>query len=140
MKTYALSEKLTVASQPALAEFAGMAREGFTLVINNRPDAEEASQPASAKEEAAAREAGMAYLHLPVGAAPLTEATVRQFQKAVAEAPGPVLAHCRSATRCINLWAIGEVIDGRMTPEDLETLGQSTGLDLRTAEAWLSGR
>ena len=140
MKTYKLSPKLTVASQPDLAEFAGMAQEGFTAVINNRPDGEEPSQPASSEEEAAARDAGMAYLHLPVGGTPLTEDTVRRFQKAIEESPGPVLAHCRSATRCVNLWAIGEVIDGRMKREDLGPLGQGIGLDLRTAEAWLSWR
>lgn len=140
MKTYQLSPKLTVASQPALEEFAGLAQDGFTAVINNRPDGEEASQPASVEEEAAARDAGLSYLHLPVGGTPLTEETVRRFQQAVEAAPGPVLAHCRSATRCVNVWAIGEVLDGRMTPEDLGPLGERIGLDLRTAEAWLSWR
>lgn len=138
MNTVKVSPKLTVASQPELAEFAEMAQEGYGLVINNRPDGEDSSQPGSAAEEQAAREAGMTYLHLPVGAAPLTEAEIRQFQDAIEDSEAPVLAHCRSGTRSLNLWAIGEVLDGRMKAEDLRPFGQHVGIDLRSAEAWLA--
>lgn len=138
MNTTKVSPKLTIASQPDLEEFAGLAQDGYGLVINNRPDGEDPSQPGDAAEEQAAREAGVAYLHLPIGAAPLTEADVRQFQDAVEDSEAPVLAHCRSGTRSLNIWAIGEVLDGRMKAEDLRPFGQHLGFDLRSAEAWLA--
>jgi uncharacterized protein (TIGR01244 family) len=138
MNTTKLSPKLAIASQPDLEDFADLAQQGYGLVINNRPDGEDFSQPGSAAEEQAARVAGLAYLHLPVGGAPLTEAEVRQFQDAVADSEAPVLAHCKSGTRSLIVWAIGEVLDGRMKAEDLRPFGQHIGFDLRGAEAWLA--
>lgn len=138
MRTIQVSPKLTIASQPDLTDFAELAEHGFGLVINNRPDDEDFAQPGSAAEEQAAQAAGMAYAHVPVGPAPLTEADVRQFQAAMATADGPVLAHCKSGTRSLIVYAIGEVLDGRMAPSDLRPFGQQLGLDLRGAEAWLA--
>lgn len=138
MNTIRITPKLAVASQPTLDEIAALRHEGYRLVINNRPDGEDAAQPGTAAEEEVAKGAGLAYVHLPVGGAPLTEADVRAFQTAVDGSDGPVLAHCRSGTRCLNVWAIGEVLDGRMTPADLPGLSQSTGIDLRGAQGWLA--
>ena len=45
--------------------------------------------------------------------------------------------HCRSGTRSANLWAIGEVLDGRMVVEDLGPLSRHIGLDLSGAAGWL---
>ena len=89
-------------------------------------------------EEQSARENGLAYLHIPMGGAPLTEAEVRQFQDAVEDSEVPVLAHCRSGTRSLVMWVIGEVLDGRMTLEDVRPFGQHSGFDLRGAEMWLA--
>ena len=135
MHTVRLSPDVTVASQPTLAEFRDIAAEGYVAVINNRPDGEDPTQPGSEAEEAAAEEAGMAYAHIPMG--PVTDATVRHFQSVVKGAAGPVLVHCRSGTRSANLWAIGEVLDGRMAAEDLGPLGGQIGLDLSGAAGWL---
>ena len=140
MHTIKVSPKLTVAAQPDLSEFPGIAKDGYVLLINNRPDGEDAAQPGTGPEAEAAREAGLAYLHLPIGAAPLTEADIRAFQAALASAAGPVLAHCRSGTRSLNVWAIGEVLDGRMAAEDVVPFGREVGIDMRGAEAWLSYR
>ncbi len=138
MHTIKISEKLTVASQPDLDDFPGIARAGFSFLINNRPDGEDAAQPGSAAEQEAATAAGLGYAHVPVGGAPLTEDTIRQFQDAIESAQGPVLAHCRSGTRTANIYAIGEVLDGRMKIEDLPSFSQQLGLDLRSAQAWLA--
>ena len=132
-----LSETVTVASQPDLSEFRDIAAEGYVALVNNRPDGEDPTQPGSEAEEAAAEEAGLAYAHIPMGAGPLGEADVRHFQSIVKGAAGPVFVHCRSGTRSANLWAIGEVLDGRLAVGDLPALAQRIGLDLRGAEGWL---
>ncbi len=138
MNVVKLSSKLAVASQPTLDEIAALKHQGYALVINNRPDGEDATQPGTEAERRAADEAGLVYAHQPIGGAPMTEADVRAFQRAVEGSSGPVLAHCRSGTRSLNVWAIGEVLDGRMRSEDLQAFGQSVGIDTRGAQGWLA--
>lgn len=137
MHSVKINDKLSIAGQPSLSDFAGFAAEGVTRVINNRPDGEEPSQPSAAAETTASETAGMDYVHIPVTGPTMSEADVRAFQDAIRSAPGPVLAHCRSGTRCMTLWAIGEVLDGRLAPGDVVVEGARLGFDLRGAEAWL---
>lgn len=137
MKPVRITEKLSVAGQPALADFAALAARGFKAVINDRPDGEEPGQPGSAAEKQAAAEAGMAYSFVPVTGPTLTEADVEAFQAALAAAPGPVLAHCKGGTRALTLHVLGEVLGGRMKAEAVQGFGASLGFDLAGAKAWL---
>ncbi|WP_018185382.1 TIGR01244 family sulfur transferase [Kaistia granuli] len=133
-----INDDFFVAGQIALQDFATLADQGFKAVINNRPDGEEASQPSSDEEAAAAAAAGLRYAHVPVTGPSITEQDVRAVQAVLAEAGGPVLAHCRSGTRSLTLYAIGEVLDGRMKRDELFAFGAPFGIDLRGAEAWLA--
>lgn len=133
-----VSDKLSITGQPAAQDFPSIARQGFAMVINNRPDGEEAAQPGSDAEAAAARAAGLAYLHLPVTGPTLSSGDIRRFQAALARADGPVLAHCRSGARSLTLWVLGEVLDGRMTPEQIRPFGAERGFDLTGALNWLA--
>jgi uncharacterized protein (TIGR01244 family) len=134
-----VTDKLSVSPQPDPGAFKDFARQGFTALINNRPDGEELAQPGSAAEQKGAAAAGLAYHHIPVTGPTLTADDVRAFQAAVAASPGPVLAHCKSGTRSLTLYALGEVLDGRMPAEGLRAFGKALGFDLRGAEAWLAG-
>lgn len=137
MKAVRINDHLTVSAQPEPAVFADLARQGFTAVINARPDGEEASQPGNAAEATAAQSAGLGYVFVPVTGPTIAEADIRAFQKAMTEAKGPVLAHCKSGTRALTLYVLGEVLDGRMKREDVETVGASHGFDLSGAVRWL---
>src|SRR6516162_7274380 len=137
MRSVRLTEKLTVAGQPAITTFPSIAEDGFGLVINNRPDGEEKTQPGSAAEERAARDAGLGYVHIPVTGPSISEENIRRFQAAIASADGPVLAHCRSGTRCLALYALGEVLDGRMQPGEVLAFGAQYGFELTVADVWL---
>lgn len=134
-----INDKLSVAGQIELEDFATLAGLGFKAVVNNRPEGEEFNQPASAEEAEAAANAGLAYAHIPVTFQTIREQDVRDLQAVLAKTDGPVLAHCRSGTRSFNLFAIGEVLDGRMNRADLPAFGAEHGLDLRGADAWLAG-
>ena len=94
-----LDERILVSGQIAPHEVAGLAGEGVTMLVNNRPDGEEDGQPlASAIEEAAAA-AGIAYRFVPIirGIGP---ADVDAMRQALREAQGgKLLAFCRSGTR-----------------------------------------
>jgi len=133
-----INDKLSIAGQIALEDFATLAGLGYKAVVNNRPEGEEASQPASAEEAEAAANAGLAYAHIPVTGPSITEQDVRALQDVLARTDGPVLAHCRSGTRSLTLFSIGEVLDGRMKREDLPAFGAEHGVDMRMADGWLA--
>jgi sulfide:quinone oxidoreductase len=78
-----------------MAEFAAM---GFKTVVCNRPDGEEAGQPTMAMNKLAAEKAGLVYLALPVSGMPTAEQGAA-FAALLADAPSPVLAHCKSGGR-----------------------------------------
>lgn len=137
MKLIPITETFAVASQPDLAAIAALAQGGTRLLINNRPVGEEPGQPTSAAEAEAAERAGLAYRHLPVTGASITRDDVLRFQQALREAGGPVVAHCRSGTRSLTLWAIGEVWDGRLPEGEVMALGARHGIDLSGALRWL---
>jgi uncharacterized protein (TIGR01244 family) len=138
MQPTKINDKLSVSKQPERADFPALARQGFKAVINNRPDGEDAAQPGSAAEQQAAERAGMGYTHIPVSLETITEGDVRHFQSALSAAPGPVFAHCKSGTRSLSLWIIGEVLDGRMRRAEVISFGQAHGYDLKAADAWLA--
>ncbi|HEY1753476.1 MAG TPA: TIGR01244 family sulfur transferase [Caulobacteraceae bacterium] len=104
------------------------AAAGVRLIINNRPDGEAPDQPASAAIAAAAKAAGAEYLEIPFAGRPSAEQAKAQSD-AVAAAAGPVLAFCRSGTRSISAWAMGEAAKGRDRHE-LVRLAAAAGYDL----------
>ena len=123
-----VTEQISVAPQVALGDMAAAAAEGFTLVINNRPDGEDASQPTSAQMEAAAKAAGLAYVHIPVRGAPTLD-QVEEERLLLEGHTGRVLAFCRSGTRSIVTWSLGQAMAGDRTREELVALGDAAGYD-----------
>ena len=124
-----VTDDFSVAPQIELDDVARAAAEGFTLIVNNRPDGEQPGQPTSAEMEAAARKAGIAYVHIPVRGGPSPEQV--DIESAIlAEAKGPVLAYCRSGTRSIVTWSIGQALAGTRPRDELIALGAEAGYDL----------
>ena len=132
-----VTEKLWIAPQPKAADFEEAKEKGIARIINSRPDSEEQGQPKATQSAAAASYLGMDYVHIPIVPGQVTVDKIRAFQKALAEADGPVLAHCKTGTRSLTLWAIGEVLDGRMTAAEIDGLGNRMGVDLAGARNWL---
>jgi len=124
-----VTDDFSVAPQIELSDVARAKAEGFTLVINNRPDGETPDQPTSAEMEAAAKAAGIAYVHIPVRGGP-TQEQVEMERQILAENPGKVLAYCRSGTRSIVTWSVGEALAGARSRQDLIALGAEAGYDL----------
>ena len=124
-----VTEEFSVAPQISIDDMAAAADLGFVLVINNRPDGEAPDQPASARMEAAAKAAGVDYVHIPVRGGPMPE-QVEAVRVAIAAADGPVLAFCRSGTRSIVTWSLGQVSSGERSRGELVQLGREAGYDL----------
>jgi uncharacterized protein (TIGR01244 family) len=117
---------LVLPRQLVPADLPGLAARGIRLVVNNRPDGEEPDQPLSAEIEAAARAAGLDYLHLPIaGGFPANR--VEAMARALDE--GPLLAFCRSGTRSTYLWALARSSLG-VDSDQLVRAAAEAGYDL----------
>ncbi|RVE89638.1 bifunctional sulfur transferase/dioxygenase Blh [Sinorhizobium meliloti] len=137
MPITAISDKLSVSPQLSVEDIPSLRDKGFKTLINNRPDNEDTSQPNTQAERQEAKHCGLTYALVPVTADTITEADVRAFQRAVDESDGPVLAHCQTGKRSLNLYLIGEVLDGRMSADEAVAFGRSRGFDTSSAAAWL---
>ena len=120
-----------VAPQLLPGELAEAKARGFVFVINNRPDGEAPGQPTAAEMKAAAEAQGLGYAHIPVVGRP-TEAQVKAVAEAAAGAGGPALAFCRSGTRSIVSWSLGQISLGEAgrPREEIVRLGEAAGYDL----------
>jgi uncharacterized protein (TIGR01244 family) len=121
-----VTETFWVSPQIDVSDVARAKALGFTLIINNRPDGEAPGQPTGAEIEAAALAAGIAYLAAPVigGPGPAQVAAVRAGVAGAAK----TLAYCRSGTRSIMTWALGQATPENQT--ELARLGAAAGYDL----------
>jgi len=120
-----LGDKVMVSGQIAPDEVAGLAAEGVTMLVNNRPDGEDPDQPLAGDIEEAAAQAGIGYRFVPIirGIGP---ADVEEMQKALRDAGGgKLLAFCRSGTRSAFALAIAQREEGASAGEVQEQLLQA---------------
>jgi uncharacterized protein (TIGR01244 family) len=137
MKPITVTEKLAVMPQPILSDFQELRRLGFTTIVNNRPDGEDPNQLGSAAEEAAARTAGLGYVHIPVTSTGMTEADARLLKETIEQAPGPVVAHCRSGARSFFLGVLSGALDSH-TDAELLAKAMELGIEANAARTWLA--
>jgi uncharacterized protein (TIGR01244 family) len=120
-----LDDRTLVSAQIAPHEVAGLAERGVTMLVNNRPDGEEAGQPLASEIEEAAVQAGIAYRFVPIirGIGP---ADVEAMQDALREAEdGKLLAFCRSGTRSAYVCALAHREQGTGSEEVQQRLTQA---------------
>lgn len=124
-----LSDEVYASPQIGLAEVEKAAAQGIRLIVNNRPEDEEAGQVPGPEIEAAAKAAGLGYVAIPVTHAGFSESQVTAMAKALSEAEGPVLAYCRSGTRSTLLWSLARASQGA-DPEMLTRQAAEAGYDI----------
>jgi uncharacterized protein (TIGR01244 family) len=120
-----LDDKVMVSGQVAPHEVAGLAEQGVTVLVNNRPDGEEPGQPLATEIEQAAAAAGISYRFVPImrGIGP---ADVEEMQKALREAEGgKLLAFCRSGTRSALAVALAKREEGESAEEVTRNLTEA---------------
>jgi uncharacterized protein (TIGR01244 family) len=101
----ALTPDFAVAPQLSPEDMIAVAQAGYKSVIINRPDYEGGpDQPTSAAVSEAARQAGLRVEYQPVVSGAMTQDDVTRFAELLQTLPAPVLAYCRSGTRCTNLF------------------------------------
>jgi uncharacterized protein (TIGR01244 family) len=125
-----IDDSILVSPQIEPEDLAEAAAQGVRLVINNRPDDEEAGQPAGQVIANAAEQAGLSYCAIPVTHAGFSHGQVEAMVQALEQAEGPVLAYCRSGTRSTYLWALARAKLGDH-PAVLTEKAEAAGYDLR---------
>ena len=119
-----------VAPQLEIADFARAAAAGFKVIIKNRPEGEQPGQPSDAEMKAAAQAAGLQFHTLPYAGGPPPPGVVAETATLLEQAPGPVLAYCRSGTRSITAWAMAQALQGARAPDEIIALAAKAGYDL----------
>ena len=120
-----LDDRTLVSGQIAPHEVAGLAEQGVTVLVNNRPDGEEDGHPRASEIEEAAAQAGIAYRFVPIirGIGP---ADVECMQEAMREAgDGKLLAFCRSGTRSALACALAHREEGASADDVHHRLAQA---------------
>ena len=124
-----LDDNTLVNGQIAPGDVPALKAIGVSLIINNRPDGEDAGQPESDDIEAAAKAAGIDYRHVPIarGLGPSDIEAMREAMHAVGD--GKLFAFCRSGNRSTLAWAVAKSEDG-VPSEELHRQANEAGFDL----------
>jgi uncharacterized protein (TIGR01244 family) len=131
-----VNDQLLVAPQICRDDVKAAASLGVTLIVNNRPEDESADQTPGPEIEAAARDAGIEYIAIPVTHAGFAEWQVTAMADALGQSEGKVLAYCRSGTRSTLLWALAQASKGAH-PAVLTEQAADAGYDLSPIAAMM---
>lgn len=130
-----IDDKTFASPQIGLAEVAYAKALGIGLIINNRPEGESDDQTPGPQIEAAAKDAGMGYVAIPISHAGFSMPQVEAMQQALAQAgDAPVLAYCRSGTRSTLLWALAQARSG-LNPDEIAERAAGAGYDIAPIRA-----
>jgi len=125
-----ISDYVYVTGQLEADDLPGLAEAGFTVLVNHRPDDEDASQPMAAEIAARAQQEGISSFHAPVRGFPDETAVVLTREALDAAGPGGKVAmFCRSGMRSACAWALAERINGA-DPDALRASALAAGYDL----------
>jgi len=122
-----LSDSFAVSRQIRPEDLGPLAEAGFRTVMCNRPDGEDPDQPDFARIESAARAEGLEVCWIPITTGVTPEA-LEAFSAALQSQTGPMLAYCRSGTRCAMMWAVAQ--HGRLTDDEILSATRAAGYDM----------
>jgi sulfide:quinone oxidoreductase len=123
-----ISPQFYVSEQISSADVSAIAAQGVMTIICNRPDDESPGQPASNEIAAAAQRMGIKFVDLPIKPGLITDDDIDDFERARHDAPGPILAYCRSGARSISLWALASA--GNLDVDGILSAAREAGYDL----------
>lgn len=125
-----LDEHLYISPQLTKADAEQIAQLGIKTVVCNRPDREEESQPDFAQIKQWLEQAGVTgFHHQPVTARDIQKHDVEAFRQLIGQAKSPVLAYCRTGTRCSLLWGFRRAAEG-MPVDEIIRRAEAAGVNL----------
>lgn len=124
-----LDDRTLVSGQIRPEDVPALKDLGVTLIINNRPDYEDADQPEGDEIEAAARAHGIDYCHVPIarGMGPSDIEAMREALHSAGD--GKLFAFCRTGNRSALAWAVARSEDG-VPRSELDRMANEAGFDL----------
>jgi sulfide:quinone oxidoreductase len=123
-----VTDGFAVAPQIDESDVQAIVDAGYKTLIANRPDGEGGiDQPRMGAIRAKAEALGLTFVAIPFAGAP-TPDILERFGAALAEAPAPVLAYCRTGTRSITAWALTH--GGQGMGEEVVGAAAGAGYDL----------
>lgn len=123
-----LTDDVSVAPQIAPEDLAAIKAAGFRSIICNRPDGEAPDQPLYREIEEAAAAHGIEIRNQPVVSGKMSDEDAAKFSELIKELPKPILAYCRTGTRCASLWSLASAGE-RPLPEILSAT-KTAGYDM----------
>lgn len=123
-----ITDDFSVSPQIECEDVAAIAEAGFRSILCNRPDGEEFGQCAYDAVAEAAQAAGLAVRSVPIVSGMLSEADLAAFRAALDELPKPILAYCRSGTRCTMLWSMTSF--GDLGADEIVKATSAAGYDM----------
>ena len=123
-----LTKEFAVSPQIDAAHIKEIAGAGFQSILCNRPDGEEFGQPEFESIEQAAKAEGLEIRSIPIVSGMITPEALADFDAALKDLPKPILAYCRSGTRCTMLWAAVE--HGRRDDTEIVDRAAKAGYDV----------
>ncbi|MDP3516885.1 MAG: TIGR01244 family sulfur transferase [Pseudohongiella sp.] len=122
-----INSSFSVSDQLCAADVHSLVASGFTTIICNRPDGED-KQPVFSEILESASDQGIKLHYLPVTQESLSVSDVRAFKDICDNAPGPVLAYCRSGQRSMTLWSLARIAEG-ISVDDCVAAATVAGFD-----------
>ena len=104
MPIFQLTDTLSVAGQITPEDIPGIAAQGITVVVCNRPDGEVPQQATMDEIEAACNATGLLFVRYPVTAMDFPGPDLEGLGDLFDDPGQSVLVYCRTGTRCANLW------------------------------------
>ncbi len=135
MELKRINDRISVSGQIQPEDVAALQAAGFKTIINNRPDGEAPDQPPGSTIEAAAKQAGLRYLAIPLGREGVSPDMVERTREAIDASEGPVFAYCRSGTRSTTLWALSQA--GKKDAGEIISEAAGAGYDISHLAAHL---
>ncbi len=130
-----INDHLMVSAQITVEDVATAKSLGVGLIVNNRPEDESADQTPGDTIAAAAAQAGIAYVAIPVTHAGFSLNQVEALDAALKQAgDANVLAYCRSGTRSTLLWALTMARAGQ-APAQIAQAAADAGYDVSALRA-----
>ncbi|AEF54511.1 TIGR01244 family sulfur transferase [Marinomonas posidonica] len=123
-----LDDHYFVTPQISVEDLAALKAQGFSLIVNNRPDGEAEDQPSAQSLKEAAEAMGFEYAWNPIELPKLAQSHV-DLQGNVLSESKKTLAFCRTGTRSSVLWVLLENGKGR-NYSDLVAEVSAKGFDL----------
>ncbi|GGO60860.1 TIGR01244 family protein [Roseovarius pacificus] len=123
-----ITEDYAVSPQISPDDIPEIKAAGFRSIMCNRPDGEDYGQPEFDAVAEAARAEGIEVRCVPIVSGMVTPQAAQDFAAALEDMPKPMLAYCRSGTRCTMLWSIASY--GRLSGDEIVSAARDAGYDM----------